>query len=979
MKFSSLLRLILLGISLCFVGAHLHGAVDPWDREAITTWQDGSGLPGLNVQAITQTDDGYLWIATNGGLARFDGKEFHPLPPSQQPQHVSEIARGKGNVLWVGTSNGALLRMVNGSFETILPPGTKGLEEGVQILREDHDGVLWITTQYSHLGRLDDGKLTMLSDWEKVAGACQVRLDAEGKPVLYSIKGVWQIEEGKMKLAMIWPRSGLQFLAVGQGGWWINDGEHVALWRDGKPVSQLASPQWGVRGLTLGIGDRKGNLWLSTSGHGVLRYAADGSVREFHAEGGLGGNFVRCLFEDRDGSIWVGLDGGGLSRITPGLFTLVDLREGLTSDQITAVHSDEKGVVWIGTRGDGVCAVADGKTTRVAATNVEWSTLDVTSLASGLERQVWVGTRNGRLYALNDRFETRNVALPLGGAINALFYDRKGRLWVGQRTRNQLTVMEGGKARVIHLVNGTSEIDVRVIREDAKGVIWIGTAGQGLWCQSGETFRQFTAKDGLGGESVRALCEDTDGSLWIGMENGGIAWHQEGRFVFCGPDQGMPREPVAGLLDDGKGALWWSTSGGIYRLEKQSLRRAFSDVSHRVKPVRFDRADGLVELEGQSGQSSACHTNDGRLWFATNHGVATARPALYQPSNWMAPAVIDEVVVDGQPIKEGATLAPDARRFEFRLISLDLAHSGGRFLHKLDGVDDDWVSGVSPISYTHLPTGEYRFRVKAVNRDHVESEKETVFHFAVLPPFWKRPWFVATAVLAGMTLVVGGILMFARVRVRRKLAAFRTRQAVEEERSRIARDLHDQLGASLTDLALLGDSLRNDLPEGQTSQDAAELSRRARDTIRAMDETVWVLNARNDRVESLVDYVSRSVTEWCARAGLRCRLDVPEKIDDRVIDAERRHGLYLACREAVHNIVKHARASEVGFSLRLEQDTLVIEIRDNGCGFVVESVSSGNGLLNLRERLAALNGSVMISSNPGEGTSVRFLLPLCYE
>ncbi len=961
------------------LAAVANASEDPWAREAIMTWQDGSGLPGQRVQALVQTDDGYLWIATDRGLAYFDGKEFHALPLEEQHSDVNALARGNGGALWIGTARGEVLKRIGTKIETILPVGTPGLEPGIRILQEDRDGALWITTWNHQIGCFDHGKWNLRSTWKPIlGGGAQVRVDSDRRPIVYSGVGVWRVTAGKLEEAMRWPSGSIaSFHAIGKNGWWLSDGRRVALWRDGKPTGNPAPPKWGVRELTHGIEDRNGNLWLASAGHGVLRYGADGSVREFNADSGMGGNFILSLCEDSDGCIWVGTDGGGLSRITPGLFTLVGRRDGLASEQVTAVCPDGRGSIWVGTRGDGVCCISGGEVSRIRAADALWGTIEVTALASDSGGRVWVGTERQGLLPLKDGQTEERIPLPLGGAINALYHDQMGRLWIGQRTRNKVTVLEDGKPVVFDLANASGDIDIRVIAEDANGAMWFGTAGSGLWRWQDRKFQQFTGKDGLGGESVRALLPEADGSLWIGLESGGIARWQNGHFSVCARERGLPRGPIGGFLNDERDGLWWNARDGIFHLDKQALCDALGQPRLRLNLVHFDRADGLVDLEGEGGQSVACKTPDGRLWFATNHGVATARPGLYQPNNMMPPAVIKSVTVDGREIQNGAEIPDGARKIEFQLVGLDLAHTSGmRFFHRIDGLDDDWVNADSPVNYAHLPPGAYLFRVKAVNRDNVWSPQETLFRFKVLPPFWRTTWFVTSTVLAGVVLTTAITLLAARARLRRKLAAFRIKQALEEERSRIARDLHDQLGTSLTEIAFLGDALRHGLPEGQSSEGAAQLSLRARETIRAMDETVWVLNARNDRIESLVTYLSRSVSERCARVGLRCRINVPAQVNDHPIDAERRHAIFLACSEALHNVIKHARAAEVRFSFSQQAKRLAFEIKDDGRGFDPAAVTSGNGLLNLRERLAALKGVATIVSEPGEGACIRLELPL---
>jgi len=358
--------------------------------------------------------------------------------------------------------------------------------------------------------------------------------------------------------------------------------------------------------------------------------------------------------------------------------------------------------------------------------------------------------------------------------------------------------------------------------------------------------------------------------------------------------------------------------------------------------------------------------------------------------------VIEGLAVDEQPIDAGATgsgplrISPGRHRFEFRYTALSFAAPEKvQFKCRMEGLEPEWVQAGPRrfANYSYIPPGRYKFRVTACNNDGVWNEQGAEFAFRVLPFFWQTPWFRILAGL-GMVPVVGGLVWFdMRRRMGRKLQVIERQRAVEQERVRIAKDIHDDLGASLTRITLLSDSARGDLSD--PDRVGVELERifdTARDLTRAMDEIVWAVSPKHDTLDSLANYVQKFAQDYLETAGILCRLNVPLDLPRLPVSADVRHNLFLAFKEALHNAVKHARASEVHISLILEGKAVVLEVCDDGVGFAVEPpyrdraeadrVASGNGLENMRRRMAGVGGRCDVQSEAGRGTKVRLLAPI---
>ena len=488
--------------------------------------------------------------------------------------------------------------------------------------------------------------------------------------------------------------------------------------------------------------------------------------------------------------------------------------------------------------------------------------------------------------------------------------------------------------------------------------------------------------------------------------------------------------------------MWIGTLGGIVRASKVDLNLCADGLVDSVRFLSYGKAEGLSSPACSGGfQPGACKGADGRLWFPTAKGLAIIDPANVS-TNTVAPfVVIEEVLVDrkgvdaatlasaiklsapragtpgsrsseenhafgenesgaaapGAPEKEGLSgqravlrFPPNRRQFEFRYTALSfMAPDKVRFKRKLEGLDPGWVdAGTERVAqYSYLPPGDYVFRVIACNNDGLWNEDGAWLAFKKLPYFWQTWWFGTLAIVlgaAGVGIAVTGVM---RRRVRLKVEVLERQRALERERARIARDIHDDLGASLTRISMLSQSARSEIDsQPEAAADLDQIYSTSRELTRAMDEIVWAVNPKHDTLDSLVTYLGRFAQNFLSAAGIRCRLDVPVHLPTLAVSAEVRHNVFLAFKEALHNTVKHARATEVRVSLQLLSHGFALLVADNGCGFAWEELKTqelkpdglrsapGNGLLNMQKRLEEIEGVCEWETAPGEGTRVKFLV-----
>jgi ligand-binding sensor domain-containing protein/signal transduction histidine kinase len=1012
---------------------------EPWSEYRLDRWYTEDGLPGNEVTALLQTRDGYLWIGTSAGLARFDGERFTRFGEREGVRSSSVLClfEDRAGTLWVGTDGGGLLRLEKGRFEALTQ--REGLwNDVVMALAQDAGGRLWIGT-HAGLDCWQDGRFVRNE-------SLPPRRSEPFSRVLPDNDGLWVVINGFLHQVKdrqylrenpgLEPASDTAVAALRSGPtgrlWFGGLSGRLSTTSNGV-LTRVPQPAKPPADTILDVCEtRNGDLWLGMASTGLRRWR-NGEVLSLTVQEGLADNCIRCLLEDREGNLWVGTSGGGLHRLKPKKLRVVTTADGLTHNVVMSLAQDSDGDLWIGSNGGGLTvghpravtpikAASSGRKQRLmmspAALDMDFAAADVSylldneSIPSVLVTRdgvLWLGTWNSGLFRKTGaKLEQFHLGRPENEQpVLALCEAAAGGLWVGTY-QDGLKFFKDGVFTSPPTTNRLQAGFITALALDGAGQLWIGTGGDGLSCLSHDQFTRFTAEDGLAGDFVRTLHGDGDGGLWIGM-NGGLSRMKNGRITAITTRQGLWNDTISQILEDDQGRLWFGSNGGIFRASKADLERVADGDSAMLTPVVYGKAEGMESVECTGGFCPAgLKTRDGRLWFSTAKGVVIVDPKNI-PVNAVAPAVvIDELQVDGSLVaaavnnpvprnpktairvleSKGGTLrssevtiGPGVRRVEFRYSALSFtAPEKVRFRYRLDGLDPDWVDagGRRVAEYPYLAPGEYRFRVIACNEDLLWSEREAGLALMCRAAFWQTVWFrllVALVVLGG-----GGwsVKLLATRRLRRRLAVIQQQHALEQERTRIARDIHDELGTLLTGISLLSDrsQTHRDQPE-QVAEHLQTISQRARSAVQAVDGIVWAINPQNDRFDHLANYLVQFAEGFFGLTPIRCRLEVPEDVPHVPLGTQERHHILLAVKEACNNVARHSGASEVWVRLKVDEADLCITIEDNGRGFVAGTAAEGGGgLRNMRQRMAEVGGRMELASEPGRGTRVKLFAPL---
>lgn len=977
------------------------GLTSPPDSPFIVeSWSTDDGLPQSSVITVLQTRDGYLWLGTLNGLVRFDGVRFTVFDENNTPglnsSRIVNLFEDSRQNLWVGTETAGVVLVQDGSVRE-LGIGRGSREGRLRAACEDVTGAVWLYTADGQLCRYQAGQMDVWNYGTERPSLCRAlavepdRLWVGTDWQLTALGPLTSIQPPDLPRELVLPVTKLDFLlSSAQGGYWRLANNRVQKCRGNTLEHDLGTYPWRANAIvSAACEDAEGNLVVGTldetSGDGVFWFEADGRARRVSRTEGLRADGVLSLCMDREGDLWVGTDGGGLSRVRRKGFELA----AASVNRVTQTAcGDDMGGLWMGfTAG---AAYWNGDTVKhygSAQGLLNKFEQNVAAVFVDRTQQVWVGTGGG-LFRLNaDRLERVGGPAALRTAVTAIHQDRQGRLWFG--THAGLLGWNGTDWEWLTTREGLSGDIVRALADDAVGNLWIGTAGGGLNRWRDGKFTSFRKQaDALPSDEVSCLLVDRDDVLWIGTLGRGLVRFAEGKWTRYTTDEGLVSNSISYMLEDDHGDFWLGSNAGLMRIPKVALNDYARGVTKAFPCRAYGKADGLPTRESTFGsQPAAGRTTDGRLWFPTTLGLVGLNPVDLKPNPVPPPVVIEALWVEGQPETSSAlratrpvaaTIPPRKGRLEIHYTSLNLAAPDrARFQYRMAGYETEWTDAgnrrVAP--YQKLAPGTYTFEVRAGNEDGVWSTSPATLAITVLPPFWRTWWFLTASVLALLGSIVGTVHLISTQRLKRQL---RQQAALETERSRIARDLHDQLGANLTQVSLLGELVEadKDLPE-EVEAHARQITNTSRETTRALDEIVWATNPANDTLEGLINYVCKYAQEYLALAGLRYRLEVPSPLPATPLLPEVRHNVFLAAKEAVNNVVKHAQASSAWVRLHLDTEQFTLEIQDDGRGLGEEAgTSTRNGLKNMRKRLTDVGGQFTIEAASDRGTIVRLLVPL---
>ena len=1012
----------------------------------VDVWTSETGLPDSSVAAIAQTPDGYLWIGTYGGLARFDGIRFVTFDPVNTPAlahaGVRKLSVDDQGTLWINTFDGSLTSFRQGIFarewtgaeglgripeatlvssesnqvtfllrngglrgKSLAAPAGTGWQDLIPpnqtvgaLCLADGQGTIWYRGSNLTLSRSTGKDFELLPPTSGLVGrrVNAITTDPNGRLWVGTDKEIAMWDGSRFQT--VTPtnaelEANVEFLSVADDGhlWAGVDGQV----REATGRRWILEAEWTTNIFTRTYGgrmgtreDHHGGVWLYDYGLGLSHIAADGRVRRFGSQDGFAGERVYCFFEDREGNWWMGLDAGGLVRIRERRFQTIGTSGQVLPTPAKSICEETNGVVWIGTLGDGLLRWQLGVLTNLTIPAVVGKGF-VFCVCPDVAGRLWLSAGNEDLYVY-EKNVFRQIS-PLIHGVKVIFTDKAGRIWVGTHGGLYFTGDPSAGSFDFKLFPGTDGKNVRVLAEDKHGSLLAGCNDGTLLRITGDALVEFHPSDKKTTQPIWSLLAEADGTVWVGTFRGGLLRFRDGKFTRIGLDEGLPNNIISQILPDDAGNLWLGSHQGIFCVAKTALNDFAEGKTNSIAVNVFGRSDGLPSLDCSGGyQPAAWRGQGGRLWFTTVKGAVSVQPEEIRP-NLLPPAVvIEEVMIDGKSLdatarvqvkslpagivydydKKFLKVPPGKHQFEFRYTGLSLVSSDRvQFRYQLEGADADWFEARTKriAEYNLLPPGTYRFRVIACNSDRCWNEVGDFLTLEIQPHFYETLWFQILIGLMGAGLVAGAVWYSATRRLHRKLEQLARQQALERERARIAKDIHDDLGANLTLIARLGHLARQE----KTVERIDKMESTARLAIKSLDEIVWAVNPRNDTLAHLIDYTGQFATDYLYAAGVRCLLDFPEQVPPLEVPSNVRHNVFLVVKEALQNIVKHANATEVKLRINATNLGLRIVIEDNGRGFDrTPEDALADGLRNMRQRMNEIGGQCRIQSVVDKGTEI---------
>jgi signal transduction histidine kinase/ligand-binding sensor domain-containing protein len=933
-------------------------------------WGMENGLPQNTVQALVQTRDGFVWLGTEVGLVRFDGNGFTVFDRNSTPalpgNDIRCLLETRDGALWIGTSEGLARWKVGVVTAFTMKDGLPG--NGILELNGvDEKGALWLWT--------DQGLAQQTG--ERFAAARNVdawphtALPSPGEP-----PGQVEFEEKLPNDVLVMGDRSTLTLIKGPKSPGI-----VTQLRVGKELP-------GSR-IQVVLADREGSLWIGTNG-GLARWVA-GKVQRLPVTDPLASASILALMEDREGNLWVGTETGGLHILRDQRFRTFGAREGLSSDATTAVIEDNAGTLWVGTNGGGLNSLrrsGDGSSTIRSYTVRNGLMSDVIlSLTTAPNSDLWVGTPDGLNRIRGGKIDAFTSAdgLP-DDFIRSLLADGDGSLWIG--TRRGLThwtglktgTPSGAQMETFTQTNGLGSDLVGAMVRDSHGDLWIATLA-GLSRLRGGKIVNYTTANGLSSDVVTALLPHGNGTLLIGTQDRG--WNLwDGRQFLIGVGDtldmssgrsfpsGMDHANIRAILDDGQEHLWLATGTGIARCDSKAA-------VDRSPCMEFGPADGLRSREtATNSHPSAWRSRDERLWFATPKGLVEVDPVHFPVNTVPPPVELERFAVDDVP--QALHAADSSLRVEAGHVHFQFDYAGLSFIapqkvryrFMLEGFDRGWTEAGARRAayYTNIPPGRYTFRVQAANNDGLWNTGGAALTFELRPHYYQTAWFYALLLVAAAGLVA----LLLRLRLRRAEGEFR---AVLGERNRIAREIHDTLAQGYVgisvQLEVLAELLRHHKSEAAAKH--LDLTRGyVREGLADARQSIWALRSQDTDETTLPVRLNRLV-EAVGGHGVETRFSLFGAY--RPMPPETEREFLRIAQEAIHNVKQHAGARHLFVQLEYGPKEVALEVRDDGRGFEAnqesESASGHYGLTGMKERAAAIGGTLEVSSEPGAGTTVR--------
>ena len=915
------------------------------------------GLSESVAHDLIQDSKGYIWVATGYGLNRFDGKSFRQYYEENglANNRVHTLFEDSAENIWVGTENG--ITVIKDDSLHIPDYLSELSDTPVLAFFEDFLGTIWIGTSGKGLWRLDsEDRLINYSEENELGintanGLAQTE---DGVIWVASDEGLFRLEDGRCDYfgdEEGLPEVRVQNVVVDRyNRLWIASREGLVLFRDGE--FQLYNQQHGLnnnRVLTITV-QAYDRIWVGTE-NGLSLFNGQ-TFTNYSRENGLPATIIYSSIIDREGNLWLGTLGGGITHYSGELFQSYNIDSGLPNNVVTGFAEDHNGNIWIATYGGGAVRY-DGENFRVFDETDGLIDNKVYTFLSDSRNRFWIGTREGISIYEEGRFTDFEAFDINFQSVRSIYEDRdKNEFWIATYNDGLFRLHSDGYDQY-DTSNVLPNNTVMDIKQDENGTIWLATYGGVVKYLDGE-FETITIADGLPSNGVIQIFIDHLGEKWFSTFNGPVRYRNDSVERLIRSDQ--VETIFYFTIQDREDRYWIGTNRGLYLFRKDEFYASETELERMLSYRTFTNSQGLIANELNAGGSFLA--SDGTIWLGTVEGLSRFFPDRVE-RNEAAPGLeFESLSISGRDVVPGREyrLTHDYNFLQATVTGLTFeAPDQIIYRHRLQGLDDEWtITRENEIRYPGLPSGDYSLQVRAYNADGAESVKTLEFAFTVLPPFYFQWWFIllATASFTGLILF---IIHYNRV----------SKQVeIEKMRVQIASDLHDDVGSSLTELALQTDFLQAGEISNEMRDTLKQLGEQSRKIVTSLDDIVWSIDARNDTAGDLTDRMQDYVNQ--VFSNNRC--EVIYHFDDLKMDeklpVQAKENIYLIFKEAVNNIIKHSNATRAQIRFSFDGNRFNLKVEDNGTGSD-KLRKSGQGLRNMQMRADRIGADLNIENSNG--------------
>ncbi len=910
------------------------------------------GLIQSQVTCICKDSKGYLWFGTLGGLSRWDGIDFlnYNLQDGLSSPLISAVIEGKKGELYICTNGGGINILKDGKFDSLNI--SDGLASNiVYAALLSRSGKIYFGTS-AGISIYSDKKFSTFDESKGLSNnrVTSIFESKDGTIYFSTAGGVTTIKNGIIK--RITSKDGLsgdKITSVREGddgalyfGTW---GDGVTILKNGK-YSYINKEQGLSSNLVFTVNPGKEDIiYFGTWGGGVNIYK-DGILKKISVSEGLGNEFVTSIYEDNNGAAYFGTDGGGLSIYNEEKLTTWNTASGLAEMNIRAVYQSRTGDIYFGTDGSGITIFSNGKIIQLNKQNG----LPENSIRCFYENnygEILAGTfgggigiiKNGRIIrpSLNKIFNESRI--------KTIYEDLNGNLLIGTYNEGVYFWKEGKILRNLNESTGLSSNFINAIYQDKDSSYFFGT-WEGVNILKANSIKVLNTKNGLSNNYVNAIYKDKQGKIYF-CTDGGLTILNNGKLETITVKNGLSDNTILGILADDKGKIYLSTNRGINILD-------FTNNKINIRTIR--KTDGLASDE--CNQSAVFKDKSGALWFGTAKGVTRYDPELDQP-NLIPPDVhIARVRIFENDIQfnglKALELRYDENYIKFDFIGINFpAPNKVVYRYKLSGIDESWLeTNLRYVQYTNLDDGEYTFEVTARNEWGVWSNAE-LFSFIISPPFWKTWWFR----LIIISSVISLIWFLYNLRVRKLIE-------IERMRLRIASDLHDDIGATLTHISVNSEIIKHNNDQQKIKEAANKIGILSREVIQTMSDIVWSIDSRNDTIEDLISRMHDYAYQVLSPKNMQFKFTHEGLITSKKMNIDMKQNIYLIFKEAVNNSAKYSGGDLVDVLLINKKDSFTMTIKDNGKGLRSKE-KKGHGLKNIFMRSKRIGGTAEFIDDGG--------------